>query len=89
MTGSSIGTAVGEDRETASLYHKPSIGIRMLTTPHVASFPLLDFDLSEPRSNYIFPSGGEVTSPGRIVSIVKMKQLLRAIKHNTPQRLVP
>jgi len=85
--GSSIGTAAGEDRGTAGLYLKSSIGVRLLTAAHVATPPLLDFDMGEPRSQYIFPRGGSIASPSRLDCIKKMERLLRDDKPDVPQKL--
>jgi hypothetical protein len=87
--GSSIGIAAGEDRGTAGLYIKSSIGVRLLTAAHVASTPLLDFHFIEPRSQYIFPPGGAITSPSRLDCIIQMKELLRDLESNTHQKLAP
>jgi len=86
--GSSIGTAAGEDRGTAGIYLKSSIGVRLLTAAHVASLPLLNLQWREPRSHCIFPpGGGAITSPSRLDCVIRMKQLLAILNSDTHQKL--
>jgi len=87
--GSSIGTAAGENRGTAGVYLKSSIGVRLLTAAHVASLPLLSFPLTVPRSQCILPSGGAITSPSRLDCIVRVKELLSDPDSDTHQELAP
>jgi len=86
--GSSIGTVAGEDRGTAGLYIKSSIGVRLLTAAHVAS-PSTRYPFERTPFSVYFPPGGAITSASRLDCILRMGMLLRFLKSDTHQNLQP